>query len=143
MLSIRSMVIAVVLALAAAAPVFAGPRAQRGMQAPPPAPAPAPQTSPGDQPITAGQVQRWLEAFTVLQAQDALQLSEAQYGRFVTRLKALQETRRKHLLAHQQLLSELRKLTNPQIGSNDEAAIGERLKALKEEDAAAAADLLK
>ena len=44
--------------------------------------------------INAGQIQRWFEAFTVLQAQEALQLSEAQYGRFVTRLKALQDTRR-------------------------------------------------
>ena len=47
-------------------------------------------------PISAGQIQRWFDAYTVLQAQEALRLSEAQYGRFVTRLKALQEIRRRH-----------------------------------------------
>src|SRR4051812_16805258 len=41
--------------------------------------------------FSAGQIQRWFEAYTVLQAQDALRLSESQYGRFVTRLKTLQE----------------------------------------------------
>ena len=98
----------------------------------------------GDQPITAGQIQRWFEAFTVLQAQDRLQLSEAQYGKFVTRLKALQETRRTHQQAHQRILNDLRRLTNPDTGSNDEAAITERLKALSdEEDAAAGADISK
>src|SRR5689334_4264449 len=70
-------------------------------QTPPPqtqtAPAPAPgQGTPDLAPLNAGQIQRWFEAYTVLQAQDALKLSEAQYGRFVTRLKSLQEARRRH-----------------------------------------------
>src|SRR5437588_12959445 len=97
MRTMRITLAAAVLALIVAVPGFAGPLAQRGTQALPPAPAPDPQLSTGDQPITAGQIQRWFEAFTVLQAQDRLQLSEAQYGKFVTRLRALQETRRKHL----------------------------------------------
>ena len=63
--------------------------------APQGAPAGEPAQPPGGA-ISAGQIQRWFEAFTVLQAQEALQLSEAQYGRFVTRLKSLQDTRRKH-----------------------------------------------
>ena len=53
----------------------------------------------------------------MLQAQEALQLSEAQYGRFVTRLKALQDTRRRHQRARNQIMGDLRKLTNPQTGS--------------------------
>jgi hypothetical protein len=134
-----------VLALAVAVPAVAGPRAQRGAQSLPPsaAPAPVPQPPNGDVPITAAQVQRWFEAFTALQAQDRLQLSDAQYGKFVTRLKALQETRRVHQQAHQRILNDLRKLTNPETGSNDEAAITERLKALRDEDDAAASDLRK
>jgi hypothetical protein len=79
----------------------------------------------------------------VLQAKEKLQLSDTQYGTFVTRLNVLQQTRRRHLVAHQQILNELRKLTNPQTGSNDEAAITERLKAMRQEDDAAAADLRK
>ncbi|HEX6465061.1 MAG TPA: hypothetical protein VFZ98_11425 [Vicinamibacterales bacterium] len=143
----RSALLAAVAALALAAPGFAGPRRQRPTTPPstqPPAsvaaPQPQPQT-PGDQPITAGQIQRWFEAFTVLQAQDRLQLSEAQYFKFVPRLKALQDVRWKHQVEHQKILNDLRKLTNPQTGSNDEAAIAERLKALKDEDAAAAVEV--
>jgi hypothetical protein len=107
-----------------------------------PAPIPAPQ-APGEGPIAAGQVQKLFEAFTILQAQDALQLSDAQYGRFVTQVKALQETRRRHVQAHNQILNALRKLTNPKDGSNDQAAITERLKELRDEDDRANADIKK
>jgi len=99
--------------------------------------------SGADTAISAGQVQRWFEAFTVLQAQEALQLSEAQYGRFVTRLKALQDARRKHQVARNQIMGQLRKLTHPQTGGNDEAALADRLKALRDEDERMAVDLKK
>jgi len=133
--------VAALLALLIAGPATA---AQRGSQTPPPAPSQVEQQMPpGEQPVSAGQIQRWFEAYAVLQAQDRLQLSETQYGRFVTRFRALQETRRKHQQTHQVLLNDLRKLTNPQTGSNEESAITERLKALKEEDAAAAGALAK
>jgi hypothetical protein len=133
----RSILLAGVLALVAAAPLAA-----QSAAAPPPAPAPQLPASP-DTAISAGQIQLWFEAFTVLQAQEALQLSETQYGRFVTRLKALQDMRRKHMVARNRILGELRRLTNPQTGSNDEAAITERLKALRDEDDRAAVDLKK
>jgi len=103
--------------------------------------APAPPAIEG--PINAGQIQRWFEAFTVLQAQDALQLSESQYGRFVTRLKALQDTRRRHQQARNQILADLRRLSNPQAGAADEASMTERLKALHDEEDRAAQDLRK
>ena len=138
-----SALVTMLVVLTFAMPGFAGSR-QRG--AAPSVQAPAstsaqPPPLPMDQPITAGQIQRWFEAFTALQAQERLQLSEAQYFKFMTRLQTLQETRRNHQQAHQRILNDLRKLTNPQTGSNDEAAITERLKALKEEDAAAAVDI--
>ena len=113
-----------------------------------PVPPPAMPGGPGglagpDAPISAGQIQRWFEAFTVLQAQEALNLSETQYGRFVTRLKALQDSRRKHQVARNQIMGDLRKLTNPQNGTGDEAALTERLKALRDEDERAVVDLKK
>lgn len=139
----RSILVAGVLTLVSAGSLAAGqPPARRaeGQQVP----APAPQLPGGpDAAISAGQIQRWFEAFTVLQAQEALQLSEAQYGRFVTRLKALQDARRKHQLARNQIMGDLRRLTNPQTGSNDEAALTERLKALREEDDRALVDVKK
>jgi len=136
--------LAACVALAVAAPVCAAAKAQRAPRGTS-APATVQQQPelPSDQPITARQVQLLFDSFTVMQAQDALQLSETQYGRFVTRLKALQETRRNHLAAHQKIINDLRKLTNPQTGNNDEALITERLKALRDEDDRAGADLRK
>jgi hypothetical protein len=112
-----------------------------GLVAGPSAAQDAPPAPPGEGPINAAQIQRWFEAYTVLQAQDALQLSEAQYGRFVTRLKALQDIRRRHQQARNQILAELRKLTNPQSGSADEATLSDRLKALRDEEDKAAGDI--
>jgi hypothetical protein len=138
----RSILVAGVLSVFAVASAAAGQRAwgRAALQVPAPQPV-GPEAAPAA--ISAGQVQRWFEAFTVLQAQEALQLSEAQYGRFVTRLKALQDTRRRHLQARNQIMGDLRRLTNPQSGSNDEASLTERLKALREEDDRSAVDLKK
>jgi hypothetical protein len=115
-------------------------QAQRGQRqsAPTQAPAPVPQPGTGDpSALSAAQIQRWFEAFTVLQAQDALSLSEGQYGRFVTRFKALQDVRRKHQGQRARMLAELRKMTDSDAPSED-TQIAERLKALKEHDDAGA-----
>jgi Spy/CpxP family protein refolding chaperone len=71
-----------------------------------------------------------LDAYELVQAQTALQLSDAQYPQFVARLKRLQETRRRQLMQRNRLLQELRKLTASRRG--DDAAIRERLKALSD-----------
>jgi hypothetical protein len=134
--SIRHVLLSAAVCCAVAVPAAA--------QQVPPAPAPTQGTALQDPgPLSAGQIQRWFEAYTVLQAQEALRLSEAQYGRFVTRLKALQETRRKHQQARNQILAELRKLTNPQPAAADESQIAERLKALRDEDERGVVDIRK
>jgi hypothetical protein len=132
---VRSILLAGVLAVVSTASLAAG-------QPPPGAPPGAP-TVPPEGAISAGQIQRWFEAFTVLQAQEALQLSETQYGRFVTRLKLLQDSRRKHQLARNQIMGDLRRLTNPQNGTNDEPSLTERLRTLRDEDDRAAVDFKK
>jgi len=106
---------------------------------------PPPGTDDGLQPpaISAGEVQRLYDAYALVRAQEALQLSDDQYGRFVTRLKNLQETRRRHQQARNQILQDLRRLTNPQAGAGDEAAIREKLAALRVEDERGAAELHK
>lgn len=133
-MSLRTVIVggAIVLASVARPPFLAAQQT--------PAPLPA---LPDTAPISAPQIQRWFEAFTVLQAQEALELSEAQYGRFVTRLKALQETRRRHQQARTRILQDMRRLTNPQTGNQDEAQLAERLKALREADDRGAAELKK
>lgn len=118
--------------------------AQPPPQPPPGAPGPGqgPQGPPPDAgPLTAGQIQRWFEAYTVLQAQDNLRLSEAQYGRFVTRLKLLQESRRRHQQARNQILADLRRMTNAQAAAGDDPQLAERIKALRDEDDRAAVEL--
>lgn len=92
-------------------------------------------------PITPGEVQRMFDAWTIVQAQDALSLSDAQYGKFVAKLKALQDTRRRHQQARAQLLGDLRRSLNG--GSPAEGALRDKLKALREEDDRAAVDLRK
>ena len=92
-------------------------------------------------PITPGEVQRMFDAWTIVQAQDALNLSDAQYGKFVAKLKALQDTRRRHQQARTQLLGELRRSLNGP--SPSEATLRDTLKALRQEDDRAAADIRK
>jgi hypothetical protein len=94
---------------------------------------------PGD--LSPNEVVGMLDAYALVQAQEALQLSESQYGTFVGRLKALQETRRKNQRARNQLVQDLRRLTSPQVTTLDEAAVRDRLKALRELDDRSAAEL--
>ena len=144
-MKVRSILFAGLLAVVSTASLASAPVPSGVEGQPPQAPPGAPPMPPGgpEAAISAGQIQRWFEAFTVLQAQEALQLSEAQYGRFVTRLKALQDTRRKHQLVRNQIMGDLRRLTNPQNGTNDEPSMTERLKALRDEDDRAAVDFRK
>jgi hypothetical protein len=91
--------------------------------------------------LSPAEVVGMLDAYALVQAQNALQLNDSQYGTFVGRLKTLQETRRKNQRARNQLVQELRRLTPPQVETVDEAAIRDRLKALRELDERSAADL--
>jgi len=111
--------------------------AQRQQQPPQPAP------NAAEPEISAGEIQRLYDAYTLVQAQEALQLSDEQYIRFVTRLKTLQETRRRHQQARNQILQDLRRLTNPQTGNGDETSVRERLTVLKSEDERSAVELRK
>jgi hypothetical protein len=116
--------------------------AAQGQSQQPASPPPAPDL-PAGRPIGAGELQKLFEAYTVLQAQDALQLSEAQYGRFVTRLKALQDARRGHMQTRNRILADLRRLSGPQAATVDDTLVSARLKALRDEEDSATADLRK
>ena len=92
--------------------------------------------------LAPAEVVAMLDAYAVVQAQDALQLNDTQYGTFVTRLKKLQEMRRKNQQARNEIIQELRRLAGP--GSTppfDENAVRAGLKALREVDDRSAADL--
>ena len=92
--------------------------------------------------LAPGEVVAMLDAYALVQAQDALQLNDTQYGPFVGRLKKLQETRRRNQQARNQIVQELRRLAGPQATDPiDEATIRERLKALRDLDDRSTTDL--
>ena len=103
------------------------------------APEARPNREPGE--LSPADVGGMFDAYALVQAQNALQLNDSQYATFVGRLKTLQETRRKNQRARNQIVQELRKLTGPQAATVDEAAVRDRLKALRELDERSAADL--
>jgi DNA repair ATPase RecN len=87
------------------------------------------------------EVLNMLDAYALVQAEHALELRDQQYGNFVTRLKRLQETRRRNQQARNKLVQELRRMTQAQAKPADDGVIVERLKALKDHDQRAAAEL--
>ncbi len=125
------------LVVLVAACVVAGPSGVRAQQQrPQQLEEPPPNLSPVE-------MQRLFDAYAVVQAQEMLKLSDAQYGQFVSRLKALQETRRRNQQQRMQILQDLRRLSEAEDSQGDEALIRERLKGLQDHEARAAAELRK
>jgi len=89
------------------------------------------------------EVQRLFDAYVLMQAQERLGISDAQYPQFVQRLKALLDTRRRTVVARTALIQELARGTSDQAGglALDAAGIKERLERLRELDDRGAADL--
>jgi hypothetical protein len=87
------------------------------------------------------EVQQMFDALTLMQAEQALKLSDTQYPEFLSKLRALQQQRRRYQQERRQLIQQLVKLTGPAAGPADETGIRERLKALADVDQRASADL--
>lgn len=118
------------LGLTSGAPALAG---QAGAGQRPAAP------RPGDVPDPA-EVNRLFDAYAIMQAQEMLQLDDTKFGSFVTRLKALQDARRRSLRGRGQIILDLQRLLR-QPDPADEGVLRERLDALSRQDAAAAIDI--
>lgn len=91
--------------------------------------------------LTPVEVLNMLDAYALVQAQNALNLTDDQYGEFVSRLKKLQTTRRRGQQARNGLLAELRRLTNPGVQQMDEAAVRDRLRQLRDLDVRTATEM--
>ena len=91
--------------------------------------------------LTPVEILNMLDAYALVQAQNALQLSDNQYGEFVSRLKRLQQTRRRNQQGRNGLLADLRRMTGPQVQQVDEVALRERLRLLKEHDVKSAVEM--
>jgi hypothetical protein len=102
-----------------------------------------PALPPGAPEMTPFQLQQLFDAMVVMQAQEVLSLSEPQYAQFLTRLRVLQEARRRFQQERGRLINELQRLS----GARDarprasEAMIKERLTALQELESRHAAEL--
>jgi Spy/CpxP family protein refolding chaperone len=91
------------------------------------------------QAVTPVELERWFDSYVLIQAQDALKVTDAQFPRFLQRLKALQATRRQHAVARRQVLNAIGRLVNATPA--DEPAIREQLKALRDLDAKAGEEM--
>jgi hypothetical protein len=92
--------------------------------------------------LRPAEVQRLLDAYVVLQAQEALQLSEAQYPQFLTKLRSFQELRRRNEQSRLKLINELNRLSNGRVAAEGrEPQLRERLKALDDLELSSASEL--
>jgi hypothetical protein len=94
--------------------------------------------------VTPVEAERLFDAYVLVQAQDSLGLSEAQFPEFIAKLKALQDVRRRHLLGRRKIILDLQRSTGPKAAAPfDEARVRELLRSLAELDARTADDLRK
>jgi len=136
----RPLVLIAILMIAAPA---MGQESQAQPRNPPPqGGGPLPGLDNGD--MTPGEIQKLFDAYLVMEAQQALQLSEQQYPQFLSRLRTLQDTRRKNQQERNQLMNQLQRLTNPRVQPRgDDAMIKERLTGLQELESRNAAEMRK
>ena len=131
-----------IAALLLATPVFAQePPAQP--QAPPPrGGGPLPGLDNGD--MTPGEIQKLFDAYLVMEAQQALNLTDQQYPQFLARLRTLQDTRRRTMQERNQLMGQLQRLTNPRLPKPvDESEIKARLTSLQDLESRTSAEMRK
>jgi hypothetical protein len=86
--------------------------------------------APPEPGVAPAEIQRLFDAYTVMQAQQQLQLTDEQFPRFLTRIKALQEVRRRTENERGRILQDLRRLTRPGGPRVEDGTLQERLKAL-------------
>lgn len=88
--------------------------------------------------VTPAEIQRMFDAYALLQAQEQLRISDAQYAQFLIRFKALQDVRRGAARQRARVVMDLQRLVNE--AQTDESQIKERLKMLEDLDARSQAD---
>ena len=129
-------IVALSLLLSLATPALA--------QGPPQGPPPD-QQGPGPEAgnMTPGEIQKLFDAYIVVEAQRALELSDSQYPQFIAKLRSLQESRRRNQQERMQLMQRLMRMTAPRAAAVETAAIEGVLKSLQELEARTAAELRK
>jgi hypothetical protein len=82
--------------------------------------------------VSPVELQQLFDAYVMMQAQESLKLSESQYPRFLPRLKALQEVRRRQQTERTRIVQDLRRLVQGEDDAANRERVTERLTALKE-----------
>ncbi|MEO6224012.1 MAG: hypothetical protein ABIP90_12265 [Vicinamibacterales bacterium] len=77
------------------------------------------------------QMQTMFDAYALVQAQRALQLSDEQYQRFFLRMNRLQDVRRRHTQQRNRLLNELRRRWRPETDEAELVALTRQLDELE------------
>jgi Spy/CpxP family protein refolding chaperone len=93
----------------------------------------------GGQALTPVELERWFDSYVLIQAQEAVKVTDAQFPRFLQRLRALQAARRQNAVARRQILNAMGRLVN--ATPVDESAMRDQLKALRDLDARSADDM--
>lgn len=93
--------------------------------------------------VSGPELQRLFDAYALMQAQEALQLSDQQYPRFLAKLRALQEIRRRAQGERARALQQLRQLVRDRRSGADDDRIREALKALREASERTIADIVR
>jgi hypothetical protein len=88
------------------------------------------------------QLQTYIDAWALIQAQTALKLSDEQVPNFIARLQRLQQVRRRHMAERRRIMGELNLLLNASPAAAGED-IDAHVKALGDADDTQAADLKK
>ena len=120
----RTIAIAVVALMLTGAVAFAQPAGQA--QVPPPMP--------------LGEIQKLLDGYAMVQAQEYLGMTDAQFGPFLPKLQALQAARRRGDQERMRLLMELRRLTNARSQAPD-SEIQNRVRALRDLEVRSVSDI--
>ncbi len=82
--------------------------------------------------ISPAEVQRLFDAYTVMQAQEFLGLSDEQFVQFLSRLKSMQGVRRRQEQARAKLLQELNRMTVPKAAPVRDEELRDRLRSLQD-----------
>lgn len=94
--------------------------------------------------MSPSEIQKLFDAYLVMEAQQALALTDQQYPQFLARLRTLQDTRRRNQQERIRLMGQLQRLTNPRAANRgDDASIKERLLALLELESRSSAEMRK
>ena len=130
-------VLAAIAVLAPAAGALAqAAKGKQGRQSGPPAAA-----APDAQNVSPAEVRRMFDSYALLQAQDALKISNDQFPKFLIQFKALQDMRRKSQQDRNRVLQDLRRLALAE--KPDEAQMKERMKELRDLEEQAHTDIRK